>query len=44
MRLGRLAGGYLLNWKIHNCMSLLPECLPYALQKSPLSGILLRVA
>jgi len=44
MRLGRLAVGYLLDWKIHNCVSLLPKCLPNSLQESALSGILLRVA
>src|SRR5262249_24275020 len=36
--------GYLLHRKIHHRMSLLPECLPTALQESALSRILLRVA
>jgi len=43
MRPERLAVGYLLDRKIHNRVSLLPECLPYPLQEFPLSRILLRM-
>jgi hypothetical protein len=41
--LERLVVGYLLDRKIHNRVSLLPECLPYSLKQFPLSRILLRV-